>query len=504
MAKTTLDVGAGFYVSDALPISAQRCVNWYVNKPQTSTITQSNLFPVPGIELLGNVSQVDTTRGAHVFKEIPYFVIGTTLYRLNQTFPLNVETFDLESLGTIEGVGRVFITDNGTEMCIVAPPDDVTAGKSYIFTDDPDTLTEITDPNFDGPASSVVFIDGFFVFSKANDKKFFNSPLNAGLGPYDPLDFSTAEADPDNIRVLVSYRNQLYVFGSETVEIFRNIGRAPAPFQRISGAVIDVGCTVPQSAKLFAGGIAFVGQGVNERAGIWLIVGGQKTKLSTTAIDNVIADIAELDAPFQAFSTVYADRGNFFYSLSLQDTTLFYDQTSQTWAERRSQTGLELGRYRVADIVRAYGRFIVGDLQDGRVGSFNNEVFTEYNILVRRLFSSRPFDQEGDPIFMARLEAVIESGKGLTNDITLEAGTKETGVPILVTGGSDPQITYSFSDDGGRIFKGFIARSMGKKGEYNIRPIWRRLGRFPRSRVIQIEVASPTDATIIKLEADVA
>ena len=87
---------------------------------------------------------------------------------------------------------------------------------------------------------------GFATLLDDVDRKFFNSPLADGRGspsgtPYDPLDFSDATADPDQIRALAAYRNQLYVIGSETTEVFRNIGRSPSPFQRISGAVIDVG-----------------------------------------------------------------------------------------------------------------------------------------------------------------------------------------------------------------------------------------------------------------------
>ncbi len=145
---------------------------------------------------------------------------------------------------------------------------------------------KLLDINFDGPASSVVFIDGFFNFTKSDGKKFFNSPLGDGLGlpsgaAYDPLDFSTAEADPDQIRAQVVFKNQLYILGSKITEVFRNIGRSPSTFQRIGGAVIDVGIVAPQSLQVFGGYLAFVGAGVNESPAIWSIQGSQKQKIST-------------------------------------------------------------------------------------------------------------------------------------------------------------------------------------------------------------------------------
>ena len=162
MPKQQLPIANGFYVSDSLPISAQRCVNLYPNVPQTQTIAPDNLFYTPGLNQLVSVSDVKVCRGAHVIAGVPYFVIGQTLYRLNRSVSGDVETFTTDSLGTIVGVDRVSMADNGTELCIVAPPDSATTGKSYIFTTDPDTLTEITDANFDGPAETVSYVDGFF------------------------------------------------------------------------------------------------------------------------------------------------------------------------------------------------------------------------------------------------------------------------------------------------------------------------------------------------------
>jgi hypothetical protein len=503
MAKTTLPISQGFYVSDSLPISNQQCVNFRPNVPQTSAVTVDNLFQVEGITELATVGPNVTTRGSHVMAGIPYFVIGDRLYRLNQVVISGAESFTLDDLGEIEGSTRVYMADNGTQLCVVAVPQGlVTAGKSYIFTDSPDTLTEITDAGFDGPASSVIYIDGYFQFHKSDGKKFFNSPLDDGLGVYDPLDFSVAEADPDQIRALAVHRNQQYVLGSETAQVFRNIGRSPSPFQAIAGAVIDVGVTAPQSVANFGGAIAFVGAGVNETPSVWLINGLSKQKISTTAIDNELADLTESDAQ-SIFGWVYGESGAFFYGITLPDTCFVYDIVNQRWHERQSTINESLTRYRVSTMVQAYGRIIVGDLNDGRIGELDKDVNLEYGRLIKRFVTSKPFDDTGRPVFVGMVEAVVENGVGLTNDITVETGTTQLGVPITSTGGLDPKITYSWSDDGGRNFVGGRSRSMGKKGQFKIRPIWNKNGRFPRSRVVKFEISTPNKAVLIKVEADI-
>lgn len=503
MANTTLDISQGFYVSDALPISAQRCVNFYVSLPQISTITDANLFSTAGIKALINGEMIDSCRGAHVFAGVPYFVINNNLVRLNRAVVDDVEVFSLSVMGVIDGNYRVYMADNGRQLCITAVPDTSTDGKSYIFSVDPDTLTEITDFNFDGPAASVVYSDGYFIFHKSDGKKFFNSPLNEGLTGYDALDFNVAEADPDQIRGLGVLNSQLYVFGSETVQQFRNVGRAPSPFAPVVGSTIDIGVAAPQTIVRFGGGLAFVGGGVNESPAVWLIAGGQKKKLSTISIENEFSKIRSDILPEQVFSWVYAESGAYWLGISLPNTCYVYDLINARWHERQSINESDLTRYRCSHLVNAYGRIIAGDTLTGNIGELDEDTYTEYGILTPRKVTSRPFDNLGNAVNVAYVEAVVENGVGLANDITLETGQTGNGDIIEGVGGSNPQIVLSWSDDGGRNFEGFIPRSMGKLGEFKSRPTWSRLGSFPRDRVVQFTVSSPTKSTLIKVEADI-
>lgn len=508
MAKVTLPISLGFYVSDALPISAQRCVNFQPNIPQGDTVTVDNLFGNPGLNELASVSLLDTGRGLHVMADIPYAVIGNSLFRLNRVIIDSTETFTTTNLGVIEGTDRVFMADNGVQLCIVAVPQSgITVGKSYIFTESPDTLAEITDPDFDGPAASVVYIAGFFSFHKSTGKKFFQSALNDGRGAplgtaYDPFDFSVAESDPDQIRAQIVYRGLLYIGGSLTFEINRNIGRTPAPFQRLPGGVIDVGISAPHSLKLFAGVFAFVGAGLNESPAIWIINGTSKQKISPIAIDNELSKLTD-DQVENLSAWVYGESGAYFYGLTLPDTCFVYDVTNKRWHERQSTKETTLTQYRVSSMVSAYGRIIVTDFQDGRIGELVEDLFLEYGRLIRAFVTSKAFDDQGNIVVLGSIEAVVEGGVGLTEDIIIESGTSASGVPILVTGGFDPKITLSFSDDGGRTFFGSLSRSLGKLGEYKTRPIWRRMGSFPRSRILRFEISAPVKRTLIKVEAEV-
>ena len=67
--------------------------------------------------------------------------------------------------------------------------------------------------------------------------------------------------------------------------------------------------------------------------------------------------------------------------------------------------------------------------------------------------------------------------------------------------GIDPVVLLSYSDNGGRIFKGDFARGIGKIGEYGQQTVWNRQGRFPVSRSVQLTVTDPVRANLIRLAA---
>jgi hypothetical protein len=243
MPEVILPIANGFYMADSLPISAQECTNWYPYLVEAPALNQETLLGTPGISELASTGTVDqANRGSWVLNDIPYFINGNSLYRLERTTVDFVDSFAAVNIGTIAGTGRVSLADNGTQLCILVP-----GGKGYIFTADPDTLTEITDGDFraNGEPQHVVFLDGYFVFT-TDSKKFIVSDLNDGL-TYNALDFGTAEADPDAVVVPIVFRNQLFITGTSTAEAFQNIGGADFPFQR-TGLFIQKGVSAPFSA----------------------------------------------------------------------------------------------------------------------------------------------------------------------------------------------------------------------------------------------------------------
>ena len=205
MPKIPLSIANGFYESRSLPFSAQRCVGWYPSYAENDALSEAAIFGTPGTELIAQAPiTTEFGRGGEVIGGIPYFVNGTTLYRLERAFDANQnEVFNLISIGIIPGSGFVSMSSNGFELCIVVPKN-----SGYIYNVSTDDFQQIIDPGFtaSGKSERVVFVDGYFVHVAG--KNIFHSLLNQGL-EYNSLDVGQAQADPDDIISSIVYSTGL-------------------------------------------------------------------------------------------------------------------------------------------------------------------------------------------------------------------------------------------------------------------------------------------------------
>ena len=477
MTASPLPITNGFYVSNSLPISAQECTNWYVVVEGAPALAQETLRGTPGIgqvESSGVISQAN--RGAHTMSGAPYFVNGTTLYRLDQTSVVPIEAYDLVSIGTVSGTARVSMADNGTQMLVLVP-----GGNGYIYNHVTDTFAQITDLDFtaNGNPQFVVYIDGYFVCS-TDTKKFIVSAINDGLS-WNALDFGTAESDPDNIVAPIVFKNQLFVSGSQTVEAFQNVGGSDFPFTR-TGLFLDKGVFSPYSLINTQDTFMWVGGGQNESPAIWSFAGNSTQKISTVAIDFILKTLTSGQL-LGIYSWAYSQNGSYFVAFALPSSTLVYDHSSQRWHERKSYIDSENGGYRVASMTQAYNHIFCGDFVDGRIGKLNPDLYTEYTGNIIRVVATQPFQNNMQSIFVPSLELTIESG---------------VGNPSVV----NPVIAMDRSVDG-KTWSDQRLRDMGKVGEYNRRAIWRRNGRAARFEIFRFTLSDAVKPVIIQLTANI-
>ncbi len=477
-----LEIASGFYESVSIPLAAQRCINWEPIVPQDEALSKRSLRDVYGIDTrsLTGTTITGINRGAQVVSGVPYFINERTLYSFDST---NVVT----SHGTIDGQGRVSLANNGRYLVIVVP-----GVKGYVFDNEDSSLTQITDIDFQ-ISDTVSFKDGYFIFTASDGEQFFVSNLNQPL-VYDALDFGSAETRPDKIIATHVNKNELFVPGEDTIERFQNIGGSGFPFQHVRGGDIQKGVHAKFSLVDFDNGFVFLGGDVKELTSVWKVIGGRAERISTSAIDNAIQEYTE-DEIADAFAFTYAYGGNYFVAFTFESTripsrTLVYDAAataltgSRIWHER--QSGVVDDKWRVTQIVNAYGDLITADSINGRIGTLNKDTHTEYGEPIFRQKASMPFQVEQLHMFVSKLNLTMESGVGVI-DSTAD--------------GHDPQIGMEFSDDGARTWSTRYMRSYGKIGEYERIPSWRRQGQVPRNRVLRFTTTEGIKSHLLRLDA---
>jgi hypothetical protein len=458
-----LPIATGYYTSEILTLAAQTCSNWIPIKPTGGALNTRALLDRRGLTAFATLS--GEFRGDLDYNGVYLTVNSTVLSSVASDGTVTAIT------GSIAGNGRLSIAKNDDYVVFVN-----NLGEGYYY--DGSTVTKITDGDFLS-ASTVVFIDGYFLFTTTDGTKFFVSGLN-DPSAYDALDRSTAELRPDPIVAAYVYNNLLHIAGTETTEKYNNIGGVSFPFQRINQAANSVGCYSKFTPIEVGNSYAFIGGGKNEGAQVYLLSGGQPQVISTPAIDTQLQLFNDAELA-NAFSFVFEDRGQHiigftFSSDRITDRTFCFNMSSGEWFEFKSGTS----KWRAKSVTRVYNKFLCGD--DSNQVGYLTDTHTDYGDTIFREKASQPFlAREGDEYRIGLLEAWFQAGTG---DAT-----------------TNPQIMMDFSDDLGKTWSNETWRGLGKVGEYGKRTQWRKQGLVTRNRVYRFKASDPFEFNFMKLTA---
>lgn len=458
------------YRQDALPVSAQRCVNVYAEKQPPDAKTPVALFPAPGVTEFATVG-LGPVRGMLGMGGLLYVVSGKVLYSVTSA---GIATQEGSVIGG-DYDDSLSMSENGTQLCIV------NGVSGFIFTTTAG-FQLISDTDFKA-AHTVDFINQRFVFDEIDSGRFFISGSLDGTA-YESTEFATAESRPDNTLAVGVSHQIIHVFGERSIELYQDVGAANFPFERIPGAVIERGLAEPHAWCKEDNTIFFLG---DDRV-FYRLNGTTPLRVSTHALEREWRSYGSV-LHCSAFS--YPWQGHKFVVLTFPgeiNKTWVFDIATGLWHERESwdQFNNNLGRWRVNCAIDFYDKILVGDAYSGKIGYLDASTYTEFGNTIHATMISPPLHADRKRMFMSRFELDVESGKGLTSGQ-----------------GSDPQVMMDYSDDGGRTFiNRQLWKSAGKIGEYRKRLRWTRLGQS-RDRMLRIQISDPVPRTIMAAHADI-
>lgn len=389
-------------------------------------------------------------RAAINFQGSLYSVAGTSFGRIS----IDGQS---TSIGTVASTGEVDIAKNTSQVAILIEPD------LWVF--DGSALAKVTNTNFTSRgAKRMAVMDNYGGFVEPNSGRWFICDLD-DFTVYDPLDFATAEAQPDNVVSIESNNSQFVLLGEESGEMWDNIGGSGFPFQRNPNGFFEVGCGAPHSSMSVDNTVYWIDQNRLGRR----LEGNIARRFTTEGVEQKWQDYGTI-ADARGFSYVFDGHTFVVFTFPGAGATWVYDINTQEWHERQSY-GYD--HWRAAWVVKAYSKTFVGDTQTGNVGEAVATTYTEW----------------GQPLLReATTGAITNRGQWMEHD-RLELDLDVGNVPL--TGqGSSPEIMLDISNDGGVNFRAKSNRSLGATGNYTKRVHWDRLGRS-RERVYRYRVTDP-------------
>ena len=459
------------YVARSVNAADNRMVNLFPEVTPDNGKDAGFLSRAPGLRLLTTVGS-GPVRGMWQYGGYGYVVSSNTLYRVDAAW-------NVTSLGGVLGTGPVSMSDNGRQLFIACNP------WSYIYNASTGVFAQITDPDFVG-AVTVGYIDGYFVFNQPNSQTIWVTQLLDGTS-VDPLDFASAEGSPDGLVGLIVDHREVWLFGTNSVEVWYDSGNSDFPLERIQGAFNEIGCAAPYSIAKLDNGIFWLGSDARGNGIVYRANGYTGQRVSTHAIEFAIQSYSTIS---DAIAYTYQQEGHAFYVLIFPtgNATWVYDVATGAWHERAGFNNGQFMRHISNCQMNYNNEIVVGDYASGNIYAFDLDVYADNGAEQKWLRSWR----------------ALPSGQ---NNLTRTAQHVvqldcESGVGLNTGQGSNPQVMLRWSDDGGHTWSNEHWASMGGIGAYGTRVIWRRLGMTEklRDRVYEVSGTDPVKIAIIGAE----
>ena len=490
------------YVARSVNAADNRMVNLFPEVVPEGGKEPAFLQRAPGLSLLATLG-VGPVRGLWQFGNYGYAVSGNTLYQIDSSW-------NAVAKGTVAGTGPVSMADNGTQLFIAANP------QGYIYNAGTNVFEQIADPDFPG-AVTVGYIDGYFVFNEPNSQKIWVTSLLDGLS-VDPLEFASAEGNPDNVVAVFVDHREVWVFGTNSTEVWYDAGLLDFPLARIQGAFNELGCASPYSIAKMDNQIYWLGKDARGQGMVFRASGYIGQRVSTHAIEWQMQEYADIS---DAVGYTYQQDGHSFYVLNFPsaDTTWVFDVATGAWHERASFANGDFNRHRANSQMFFNATNAVGDYENGKLYKFDLEVYADDGQPQKWLRSWRALPTGANNLTRTIQHAMqldCETGVGLEGvafgdvqvlpeyTLSLDFINQVYEIPAAapVVQGADPQVMLRFSDDGGHTWSNEHWKSMGRIGQYGKRTIWRRLGATMkiRDRVYEVSGTDPVRIYIMGAE----
>jgi hypothetical protein len=288
---------------------------------------------------------------------------------------------------------------------------------------------------------------------------------------------------------VIENKEELWLVGERTTEIWYDAGGQFFPFQRLVGTPLQVGCKAWASiCQLSQGGTDSLIWFARSMQGENIIVRTNGFSWDVVSTPGVSDQIAQYPYTADAQAYVYQEDTHVFYVLTFPtaDRTWVFDATMPpelAWHQRLSYDpyAAQWHRHRSNAFMNFGGMRIVGDYQNGCLYSMTRAAYSDAGWPIKAVRRS-PYiwnPQNRERIFMSALQLDFRLGQGTSSGL-----------------GVNPQAKLRISRDYGATYGMSREAPMGALAENTNRCIFRKLG-WSRGAVAEIEVIDPVNRDLV-------
>lgn len=496
------------YSAPYTSVGTEQCENLYIEKSITETSTVPYYYlSIPGLRLFSKSTSDNTPACRGLYSTGTgklYGVFGNKLYDIASN-GTRAEVGILES-----NQGSVSFADNGTEMCIV----DGRAG--YIVVMSSNDFSKITDSYFPGIADNdtskaptrVVCIDTYFIVNKQNSNEYFWSNPGYTDVAYDSdhpeitnkwngLQFGRKIGDSDNIISMAKCVNLLWLFGKNSLEVHYNTGDYQNQlFARQSNALVNFGCSAPNSVAAFSNNVFWIGADKSGTVGIFTAsTDFMPQRISTRGVESYIQSMTNFT---DAIAYTYAADGHAFicWYFPSGNQTWCFDVVTQAWHRRTHfdyKSGVSSAYYGLYSTF-AHGKNLVGDRYTNAIYEFDSDYYVNDDHdgndvnYIQRIKTTPVQMNYGKLTRYKTLQLIMQQGVGNTIDDS-----------NLV--GRNPKAMLSWSNDYGNSWSNERDIELGRQGDYGHRTRLTNLG-MGRYRCWKVRITDPVKVVLSALLVD--
>jgi hypothetical protein len=337
----------------------------------------------------------------------------------------------------LDGTDRVFFAKNNKR-----PTADIVAvcgAGAFVITTS--TVTDLNDSDLPSP-TDVCFTGGYFFFPIA-DGRCFASGLNATTIASN--DFITTEAKSDTLMRGIPWNGELWLFGSGSVEVWSgsSVNATGFPFNRV--AVMQRGLAGKLGVAGHEDGFGKALIWVGDDNAIYRANGYTSVMISNPDLNRLIENVADKST---LEASVYIAGGQPRWVIKCASWCWEYNLSTEQWNERKSYN--EPTWRASGGSVYAFGKWLTGDTEDGRIGEIARSARDEYGEPLIAEAWSLPVQNFPNRVQCSRADFDFAPGVGII----------EGEDPIE----TDPGVEISYSDDGGYSFWNPRVRKLGRQG----------------------------------------